>query len=154
MNEVLKSTYGNKLRLRVNGLCRRDGKLLLVNHQGLTNGDFWAPPGGGVNFLESASDCLIREFAEETGLQISVGRFLFACEYIRTPLHAVELFFEVHPVGGELTKGDDPELSIISDVRFLGSDEVNAIPRASLHGVFSLVSSIDDLMELTGFFRI
>lgn len=154
MNRQVEDIYGHRLRLRVCGLCWRDDALLLANHRGLTSGDFWAPPGGGVEFGEHLSERLAREFHEETRLLINVGSFRFGCEYIEPPLHAVELFFEAGIAGGKLEKGDDPELPMIEDVRFLTPAEISRLPPESLHGIFRHVESSTDLKKLTGFFRI
>lgn len=154
MDAGIATLYGNKVRVRVCGLCWQGDNLLMVNHQGLTQGDFWAPPGGGLAFGESAQDCLEREFVEETGLSIARGRFLFACEFRKKPLHAIELFFDVPLQGGTLLKGDDPELPIIKEVRFMSPEEIASLPSSSLHGIFSLVSTARDLKTLTGFLTI
>src|SRR5687768_3957449 len=108
MDAGIRSTYGNRVRLRACDICWRENALLLVNHSGVTAAPFWAPPGGGVEFGESVDACLKKEFLEETGLEISTGKFLFACEFIHEPLHAIELFFSVSVVGGFLKKGNDP----------------------------------------------
>ena len=154
MNPAINEVYGNKVRVRVCGVCWQEGKLLMVNHRGLTAGAFWAPPGGGVTFAESAGTCLRREFLEETGLEVHNERFLFACEFIQDQLHAIELFFEVSLAGGKIGRGQDPELPIIEDVRFLSPAEITRLPGASRHGIFNLVHSPEDLTTLTGFFRI
>ena len=126
----------------------------MVNHRGLQDTDFWAPPGGGLDFGESASDRLEKEFLEETGLSVTTGNFLFGCEFIRDPLHAIELFFETAVTSGTLQKGDDPELSVIQEVRFMSPTEIMQIPSRSLHGIFGLVPTPADLKTLNGFFRI
>src|SRR5689334_17426491 len=118
MDQKIAQEYGNKVRIRVCGLCWMDEKLLLVNHTGLGNGAFWAPPGGGMDFGTSIQANLKREFVEETGLTVEIGPFLFGCEYIETPLHSVELFFKTTVIDGKLRVGSDPELDIIKDVRF------------------------------------
>jgi len=38
-------------------------------------------PGGHVDFGETARQALVREIAEETGLQAEAGRFLGCCEH-------------------------------------------------------------------------
>jgi len=154
MDPELTTLYGNKVRVRICGICWQGSDLLMVNHQRLGPGDFWAPPGGGLMFGETVQRCLEREFEEETGLKITPGRFLFACEFIQKPLHAIELFFEVSISGGVLRKGDDPETPIIKDVRFMSADDLKEISPSSLHGIFALVSSPRDLKTLTGFFTI
>jgi 8-oxo-dGTP diphosphatase len=154
MDREIGDLYGNRVRVRACGLCWQNGKLLVVNHHGLTRGDFWAPPGGGVEFEESVEQCLQREFREETGLQISCGAFLFACEYVQRPLHAIELWFNVAIDGGVLQRGEDPERAMIKDVQFMTASELTSIPQEHLHGIFSLVRSPEALQTLTGFFRI
>ena len=146
--------YGNKLRVRVCGLCWRGDALLMVNHRGLTSGNFWAPPGGGVEVHESAATRLEKEFQEETGLEIAVGEFRFACELLQHPYHAIELFFEVSETGGGLTKGEDPELAIIDDVAFIPESQIAGMPPGELHGIFRHIQSAGDLRTLTGFFTI
>jgi 8-oxo-dGTP diphosphatase len=154
MDPEITALYGNKIRVRACGLCWQEDKLLMVNHRALMPGDFWAPPGGGLEFGEAVEECLKKEFAEETGLIIIPGRLLFVCEFMRKPLHAIELFFEVVPEGGALRKGDDPELPIIEEVRFMSPDDIAKIPSDHLHGIFRFVASPGDLKTLTGFFRI
>jgi 8-oxo-dGTP diphosphatase len=154
MEREIGKIYGNKIRVRVCGLCWRNDQLLLVNHKGITATDFWAPPGGGLVFGEPVEACLKKEFMEETGLDISAGPFLFGCEFIQKPLHAIELFFNVSVKGGALKKGNDPELPIITEVRFVSPSGLAKIPPGALHGIFSLVQTVEELKTLTGFFRI
>jgi len=154
MDPRIARTYGEKVRVRACGLCWEGDRLLLVNHRGLSAGDFWAPPGGGIDFGETVEECLIREFQEETGLEVSVGKFLFTCEFIRKPLHAVELFFEVTRRGGHLKQGDDPELSIVEEVRFMSAAQLASLKYGNLHGIFAVAGSPDNLRTLTGFFRL
>ncbi|MBS1680716.1 MAG: NUDIX hydrolase [Bacteroidetes bacterium] len=157
MKKAVQSFYGNRLRVRVCGLCVHQEKLLLVNHEGLGAKNLWIPPGGGLNFGETAEACIKREFIEETGLEVRVNRFLFACEFIRSPLHAVELFFEVTPLTFGLKKGQDPELgspSLIKAVNFFSWEEIGAISTAELHGIFAKVSNPQQLLNLHGFFSL
>ena len=103
IREKIVEQFGNKLRIRVCGLCIEDEEILLVNHHSLNkNGDFWGPPGGGMDFGQSAEENLKREFIEETGLNIEIERFLFVHEYLSPPLHAIELVFKVKRIDGTL----------------------------------------------------
>jgi 8-oxo-dGTP diphosphatase len=148
--------FGNKLRLRVCGLCFNGDDVLLINHKGLYAHDFWAPPGGGVEFGEKAENALKREFLEECQVEIEVGQFLFACEFVRPPLHALELFFEVKLLGNPRL-GVDPEMlddQIISDVRFMDSATLGALPYQYLHGLFQKVGKTSAIRDLRGFFTI
>src|SRR5688572_10993783 len=127
MESEITRIYGNRLRVRVCGICWDDDRLLLVNHK-MAGGDFWAPPGGGLEFGQHLSDALRREFKEETNLEIELGSFLFGCEFNKAPLHAIELFFEVNAIGGALKTGSDPELQLIKEVRFFTPSEIRSLP--------------------------
>jgi 8-oxo-dGTP diphosphatase len=153
MSSEIAELYGNKVRLRVMGLCWQEESLLLVRHA-MGNQDLWAPPGGGVEFGELLEDALKREFLEETGLTISVEKFLFGCEFVQKPLHAIELFFEVSRKSGQLKTGDDPELPIIQSAQFLSSHDIQRIPSTSLHGILSKFGMSERLRDVSGFYRI
>jgi len=102
--------YGNKLRIRVHGICIASGKLLLLGHQGLRpDGLWWAPPGGGVEPGESLEEAVRREMWEETNLNVTVGPLISWTEFLQPPLHAVEFFFHVQIESGEARLGHDPE---------------------------------------------
>lgn len=110
MDISVQEKFGNRLRLRVCGICLHESGILMVNHQGLREGPFWAPPGGGMEYGVPAAANLEREFREETGLEVRTGRWMFATEFIQAPLHAVEFFFLVDRIGGSLRTGYDPEM--------------------------------------------
>lgn len=155
MINTVHEIYGNRLRLRVCGVCLHDDQVLLVHHR-ITDTDLWMPPGGGVEFGESVTDALKREFLEETGLTIEVEELLFTCEFIQLPLHAVELFFEVKAVGGSLHTGYDPEATdaIIKEVRFIPWHELAGWNPHVLHGIFRKVSHPGQIMDLNGYFKL
>lgn len=158
MPSKIPEIYTNRARLRVSGLCWRDEKLLIVNHRHLTAGSFWSPPGGGVEFGESAADTLVREFREETGIEIVPDHYQFVSEFIQPPLHAVELFFTVNYLSGDVSRGTDPESSpddqLITDVQFMSMEEILRIPHEERHGIFRVVKTAAELKKLTGFYRI
>lgn len=158
MDKSVQEIYGSRVRARVCGLCWEGDMILMVNHVGLYHHDFWAPPGGGIEFGLSSSSNLVREFKEETGLDIEVGEFLFVCEFIQSPLHAIELFFEVTTTGGSLFTGKDPEMreeeQIIKSVKYLSESEINALPEGHKHGIFKLVKSVKRIRATRGYLKI
>lgn len=149
--------FGKRLRVRVCGLCVEDGRILLVNHHSLNNsGDFWSPPGGGMDYGVSAEENLRREFKEETGIDIEIDRFLFAHEYLSPPLHAIEMFFSIRRVTGEIEVGYDPEMDdqeqIIKDVKFIPFQEIKKMDTGSVHQLFLNFSNPDELLKGAGYY--
>lgn len=156
-NEV-NAVFGNRLRVRACGICIREEKVLLVKHAPLgEKGFLWAPPGGGMSFEETAEACVIRELKEETGLEVKVEKLLFVHEYMNPPLHALELFFLTRIHGGEFKLGKDPEIpgnkQMLQQIRFFSFEEINQMDKENLHSVFSLISSLPELLQLTGYIR-
>lgn len=154
MDGEIARVYGNRLRVRVCGLAWQDDNLLVVCHRGISANGFWAPPGGGLETGEPLEDALVREFLEETGLHVRLGRFLFGCEFLRPPLHALELFFEATITGGTLRVGDDPELPLLTDTAFLPVTTLAAKAEPDAHGIFRLATTAAEVRKLCGFYRI
>src|SRR5258706_6221691 len=102
MDQEISTLYGQRVRVRTCGLCWKNNHLLMVNHSSINDKNFWAPPGGGVEFGETAIEALVREFTEETAITVKVGEFKFVSEFLKEPLHAIELFFEVFYESGEV----------------------------------------------------
>jgi len=152
-NEITK-IYGNRLRVRVCGLLHTGERLLVVNHRLPDREAWWAPPGGGMEFGETLEETLKREFEEETNLRITVGQFAFGCEFLHHPLHAIELFFWVSRPEGILLTGEDPELALIGDARYLSMKELSALPREHVHGIFQVAHNVEALQQLKGFYRV
>lgn len=155
-NEIIHS-FGNKLRIRACGICIEDNKILLVKHHSLGKGGIlWAPPGGGMVFGEKAEDALKREFVEETGLTISVEKFLCVNEYLTPPLHAIELFFIVKKIDGILQRGLDPELhkdrQIITEVEWIPFHQLKQLPPEAIHSILHKVNNEADLLQRIGYF--
>lgn len=152
----LLEAYGNRVRLRVSGICIENDKILLVGHKMPGHQEaFWAPPGGGIQFGETARVGLEREFLEETGLKVCVGEMLLLNEFIGPPLHAIEIFFKIEGYTGTLNKGTDPEFSdsdqIIQQVRFMRLDEIRALPYKASHRIFRDIDNLQDIFKLGNF---
>lgn len=152
-SELLLAPYAGKVRVRVGGLLLSGGGLLLAAHRGLLPGGapFWSPPGGGWTFGESLKAALVREFAEETGLAVRVGRFLHLHEFRSEGLQALELFFEViaEDEAAAPRLGHDPEHAadqqLLTELRWLTPRQLLALPPAQVHPVLRLVLSVDDV---------
>ncbi|WP_159467618.1 NUDIX hydrolase [Dyadobacter sp. 3J3] len=154
-NELI-TLYGSRVRIRVCGICISDGQILMIRHRFVGNENiFWSPPGGGIQFGESAQETLRREFLEETGLVVEAGEMLFVNEFIEPPLHAVELFFQIKTFSGSVRTGQDPEFSeanqIIQEVRFMSMQEIKKLPVNHVHSLFRNFDTIDSVMALRGY---
>jgi 8-oxo-dGTP diphosphatase len=151
INTDIANYYGNKLRVRVCGILIENNRLLVVEHKNIgENGVFISPPGGGLQLGENIENCLKREFLEETGLVISVERFLFVNEFLDLPLHAIELFFLVKKVNGELRLGTDPEMQpneqILQRIFFISENELAEMASGSLHQIFTKCKNFEAIL--------
>ncbi len=85
-----------------------DGDLLLIRRgRGPAQGE-WSVPGGRVNAGELLAEAVVRELAEETGLEGVCGTFVGWTEQIADDHHFVILDFAVTLLErGQPTAGDD-----------------------------------------------
>lgn len=86
-------------------LFDEQGRVLMGSDPNMGFG--WNLPGGGVNKDETLEQGLVREFEEETGLQVRVGRPVanedsFCIMPTGRPIHGVLHYYLVEVVGGEL----------------------------------------------------
>ena len=151
-SESLLAAYSGQVRVRVGGLLLRDGALLLAAHRGLlpNQAPFWSPPGGGWQFGESLTEALVREFREETGLVVRVGRFLHLYEFRRDELQALELFFEVVAEDGrQPVLGHDPEhtadAQLLTELAWHTPRQLQQLPPSQVHPTLRMVLSPDDI---------
>lgn len=151
-SDALLQAYAGRVRVRVGGLLLRDGAMLLAAHRGLLPEQtaFWSPPGGGWQFGESLKEALVREYQEETGLAVRVGRFLHLHEFSQGPLQALELFFEVLAEDDQAPAlGHDPEhapeAQLLTELRWFTPRQLQQLPPAQVHPVLRLVLSPDDI---------
>ena len=150
-------TFGHKVRTRVCGIAVRGNKILVVKHEPVgPEGYLWSPPGGGVEYGIPIQEQLVKEFDEETGLQVKIGEFMYVNEYVNRPIHALEVFFKVEIVSGQVIVGYDPELSsedqMIKEVAFIDFDEMKTMSPLTVHNSFHHCSNIDELLNLKGYF--
>ncbi len=94
-------------RLAAYAVCIEDGRVLLAHH--VT--DSWTLPGGQVEHAEDPFDAVIREVAEETGLDSVVERLLGVDSRVIPAAdrlaggpehHNVGIFYSVRLTGGQL----------------------------------------------------
>jgi len=155
-SQEIERIFGNRLRVRVMGLLVIEDQLLMVNHRNMNyENELWLPPGGGADFGTSVIQSLKQEFLEEVNLEVEVGRFLFAHEFMSLPFHAIELFFEIKDFTGKIKIGNDPELlgeQSIQSARFMTLNEIKSFLPKMTHTIFENITSIDELFQKRGFF--
>lgn len=157
LEEDIHEKFGGRLRTRVNGILIQEDRILMIKHN-MGNGKyFWNVPGGGMKFGSSSTENLKREFLEETGLEITVESFLCTYEYLKPPLHAVELYFEVRQTGGQLKIGIDPELpndrQLITEIGFFDINALASIKNDEKHYLFWGIKSMNDVRLWKGYFN-
>ena len=95
--------------LTVDGILIQDHAVLLIQRKQSPYEGSWALPGGFVEYGEKTEDAVIRELAEETGLQVTIHGLLGVySDPHRDPRgHTVTIVYLMNVVGGKLESGDD-----------------------------------------------
>jgi ADP-ribose pyrophosphatase YjhB (NUDIX family) len=90
-----------ELRVRPTGILIEDNRLLVVK-QWVTPTRGWSLPGGRLESEETIEQCLVREFKEETGLDIKAGELLYITDrFFQDHLHIVHMTFLVTRTGAK-----------------------------------------------------
>ncbi len=80
--------------VRCRAIILHQDKLLVVKHAGIA--DYYALPGGHLEWGEDMKIGLKREIVEELGVEPQVGRLLYVHNFIDgTKYHSIEFFFEI-----------------------------------------------------------
>ena len=115
-------------RIRVAGILIENDKILLIQHH-KNNKKYWLIPGGGNDWGETAKEALIREYKEETNMNIEVDEFLFFSEtiYPNKERHILNLFFRIHrnEKNNSIIKlGDE---AVLIDLKFVTKEELKTM---------------------------
>jgi ADP-ribose pyrophosphatase YjhB (NUDIX family) len=116
---------GRDIRVRVAGILKKNDKLLLVAHK-KNNNVYWLLPGGGVDFGESLTEALKREFLEELNIKIEVKDLLLISETIfpSGERQILNICFCCEYIEGEFILGNEQRLH---DFGFFTEDEIKDI---------------------------
>lgn len=71
------------ITVRVYGLLFDDRKRLLVSDEYIRGSFYTKLPGGGLEFGEGTKECLLREFKEETGLNVSISKHIYTTDFFQ-----------------------------------------------------------------------
>jgi ADP-ribose pyrophosphatase YjhB (NUDIX family) len=109
----------NLFQIRVTGILVNCGKVLLVK-QNVSSDRVWSLPGGRLEAGESLEQGIVREMAEETGLQTRALRLLYLCDKIDSIPPMLHITFLMERVSGELTlPTNEFDENPIHDVRMI-----------------------------------
>lgn len=97
--DVVFKTIGGVFNYRVAGVWVEKDAVLL--HRNINDSN-WALPGGRVAMMEESKVAVEREFQEELGIQVQVGKFLWSTEnfftYREDNFHELGLYYLVSPI--------------------------------------------------------
>jgi len=82
----------NQFKIRTRAIIFHEDKLLVVKNN---NSDFYALPGGHLEFSENIQESLKREIFEELGVEAEIGRLLYVNNFIEGDKQSIEFFFKV-----------------------------------------------------------
>lgn len=116
--------------LTVDAIIVDDGNIVLVQRLNNPYKDYWALPGGFVEYGEKVEHAAIREAKEETGLNIKLNKLVGVySDANRDPRgHTVSVVYMASIVGGQLKSDSDAK-----DVQYFEISELNKMDLAFDH---------------------
>lgn len=109
----------NRFNIRVYGLLIYDGQLLTVKE--LIGGNYYTKlPGGGLEFGEGIADCVVREFKEETGLDVSIDSHFYTTDFFQPSAfkqtdQVISVYYLVSAHNQQLPAHGDERILTIND---------------------------------------
>jgi 8-oxo-dGTP diphosphatase len=125
-------------RLAAYAIVVDDGHRILLALWNEVDPPLWTMPGGGVEFVETVEEAVVRELREETGYEVRVDRLLGVHSHIVSaearvsgsrPLKSVRFIFAATIIGGELTREVD---GTTDEARWFELSEVADLDRVSI----------------------
>jgi len=110
-------------RLSLCGVVRESGRCLVARRNpGGTQGGKWEFPGGKQEAGESESEALIREFAEELAVPVSLGKRLYVGSFTNGNKSYRLEAWETTLLGREFRLTEHQELRWVEPAELLGLD--------------------------------
>ena len=127
------------------GILIKDSKLLLIQDK---NSKTWEFPGGGLEKGESKEEGLVREFFEETGLEVDPSKIKFFKDFqdyfystlYKQAWNSLRHFYSVEVTKGDLLKEGNSDDTVASG--YFNKEEVESLKikpkiRALIQEVFT-----------------
>lgn len=73
----------DRFNIRAYGVLINDKQEVLLVHEKTGGIEFTKFPGGGLEFGEGIKDCLVREYKEETGIDVAVGKHIYTTDFFQ-----------------------------------------------------------------------
>jgi 8-oxo-dGTP diphosphatase len=91
-----------KFNVRVYGILIDEGRLL-VSDEFINGREITKLPGGGLEFGEGTTDCVIREFYEELNLRIEISRHFYTTDFFvasafNPDSQVISIYYLVRPI--------------------------------------------------------
>ena len=132
-----------KIGMRVSGIgVLKDNNTFLMVQDGWAKK--WEFPGGGIKIGETVTEAIQREFIEETGLEVEVGKFIdmqedyYYSEDKDQAWQNIRLYFWVTKVGGSIKATGNGYDSI--DVQFISFKDLN--PQNTKAPIYQFIKSL------------
>lgn len=101
-------------------------KKLLLGRRNISYSNMWCIPCGYVEYYEDVREAAVREFKEETNLDIKLGPVFNIHSNFHNPMqHTVGIWFLVEEYKGDIVANDD-----IDKLGFFSIDEINNLELA------------------------
>jgi 8-oxo-dGTP diphosphatase len=100
-------------------IIRKDGRILLLRRSEASSHDpgLWELPGGKIDYGEVLVEGLKREVAEETGLDVAVGRPFTTWHFYKDPFWVTGVTFVCENVDREVALSDEHSEYVWIDAR-------------------------------------
>lgn len=100
--------------------------MVVQHHDGK---DFYALPGGHLEWGEDPKTCIVREVIEELGVEPKVGDLLYVNTFSGGETQYVEFFFEILNPADFLDLGGRPRSHAfeLKDIAWVGPDDLRTI---------------------------